>query len=323
MLLMRGLAVSLCLAAMVWLVAAPPAGAESAREVRRLENLAIDRMLEGQVRIMRVADRLRVAGVPFCGRNVGPVLGVYAADRYAFANLFRGNTAMQPFVEAVRARFGLGRFPRILAVLPGSPAARAGLRVGDLVTKIDGRTLRRETQLDGLVRSGVADPLPVTVQREAGLEELVIHAPRGCALPARFSFGADVNAFARRSSDLTGMYIYSGMLRFLSSDDDLAVIMGHELGHLVLRHNGFLRTSRRFEADADYLGLYLAARAGFDVSKADLLWDRFTQMSPYTALDWGVYGHPTSPARALALRQILSEIAGKRRRGEPLVPESR
>ena len=44
---------------------------------------------------------------------------------------------------------------------------------------------------------------------------------------------------------------------------------------------------------------------------------------PYTSIDWGVYSHPTSEKRALALRETLVEIAEKRERGEPLEPELR
>ena len=54
------------------------------------------------------------------------------------------------------------------------------------------------------------------------------------------------------------------MMRFATSDDELAVILGHEFGH------GILQTGSKphFEADADYIGLYMAAQAGYDIETA-------------------------------------------------------
>lgn len=318
---MRGFLKHLMLVCTVSLAVTTSALAKTTAEARRLEDLALSVMLDGQLRVMRVADPIRTAGAPLCGNEVGPVFGAFALDQYSLPHLFGAQVSMAPFVDAVQERFRLGRSLRVVAVLPGSPADHAGLRRGDRVTRIAGKKLRARTLLDALKGGEAGVPLQITVERLSGAKELEIQPSRGCAVPARFMFGADINAYATRHSDLTGMYVFSGMLRFLPSDDDLAVVMGHELAHLILRHNGAMRTSRRFEADADYLGLYLAARAGFDISKAPELWDRFTRMSPYAMIDRGVYSHPTSPARALALQETLAEIADKRARGEPLLPE--
>jgi hypothetical protein len=49
-------------------------------ESERLYSASLDRMLEGQARIMRLADPIRVAGAHSCGQDISPVLGVFAAD---------------------------------------------------------------------------------------------------------------------------------------------------------------------------------------------------------------------------------------------------
>lgn len=306
------------------LLAAGPLAADVEDEERRLAGLALDLMLESQLRIMRVADPIRVAGAPFCGNEVGPVLGAYAADRYSLSDLMGDEAVVEPFIDAAVARLELAKSPRVLAVLPGSPADLDGLRPGDLLQEIAGRKPRKRVLLDALSGKDHAGALRLEVERGEALEEVVVRAPPGCAFASRFLFGDGVNAFAARFGDLTGMYVTAGMLRFAPSDDDLAVVLGHELAHLILKHVTVRRAaSRRYEQEADYVGLYLAARAGFDVSGAPEVWDRMSRLSPYSTIDWGAYTHPTSPTRALALRQTLAEIAGKRERGEPLEPDWR
>ena len=61
------------------IVLLPLAGtADEATEELRLNYLALDVMLEGQARVMRIADRMRIAGADLCGRKIAPVIGVYA-----------------------------------------------------------------------------------------------------------------------------------------------------------------------------------------------------------------------------------------------------
>ena len=74
---MRGvLAISL----VALLLIAPPGGAGEAEEERRLSDLAFNLMLEGQARVMAIADRIRIGGAELCGKKVAPVIGVFAAD---------------------------------------------------------------------------------------------------------------------------------------------------------------------------------------------------------------------------------------------------
>ena len=121
---------------------------------------------------------------------------------------------------------------------------------------------------------------------------------------------------------LTGIYVLGGMLDFLESDDELAVVLGHELAHLILSHTN-VRTTHKNEANADYLGVYLAARAGFEVSNALEYEDRMSRNNPYSTIDWGFYSHPTSPHRSLQLRLTIDEIDRKVEGGLPLLPERR
>jgi Zn-dependent protease with chaperone function len=306
---------SLAVACALLALAAIAGAAARDEEAARLANLSLDRLLEGQARIARVGDPIRVAGAPLCGDEVGPVLGVFTADARTFRDMSPGDRPFEKRLnEVATRRFDLRDRRRILQVAPRSPAERSGLDVGDLVLRVDGREPRRAELLDVLRRSG--ERVEIAIKRGGEEHTFAVVAPLGCAFPSRFWFGSGINAFATRFGELTGTYVISGMLDFLPADDDLAVVLGHELAHLIQGHVG---TFRRSEADADYLGAYLAAAAGFDVSRAPGVWERFASENPYTGIDRGFYSHPPSPERAARLATALAEIEAVRSRGEPLV----
>src|SRR4029077_421545 len=180
--------------------------------------------------------------------------------------------------NAVAKRFPLDARERILVVAPGLPAAKAGLVPGDVVTKISGRDVTKRDRIHTLKLDDPNAPLELTVERDGKELVLPVEVRLGCTYPAQAWFGNDINAFAGHMGKLTGSYMLGGMLEFAPSDDDLAVVLGHELAHLILYSGG----TKRSEADADYLGLYLAARAGFDVSRAPEFWDRMGRANPYS-----------------------------------------
>lgn len=309
---------------MATVLAAGPAGAgDEQAEARRLYSLALERFLEGQARIMHVADPIRIAGAPFCGRNLVPVMGVYAANQYTFEDMIPRELAFEEEFNAVAVeRFQLDKRRTVLLVAPGLPADVAGLRPGDVVTRVDGKRPKRRAQLDSLHNAGRQGVVRLTVERSGEAVEIDVESRPGCAEPGRFWFGTTVNAFATRYGGLTGTYVYAGLLDLFQSDDELAVILGHELAHLILEHTQ-TRTIQRSEADADYLGVYLAARAGFDLASAIDVEERLGRTNPFSTIDWGFYSHPTSPLRSLELRAAIEEIAGKQARGEPLEPEKK
>lgn len=302
------------------LVAVAAAGAADGPEEARLNALALDRMVAGQARVMRVADRIRIAGAPWCGKKVAPVIGVYAPDQFSIRDLYSEHDAIDPFVEAAAERFALERMPRVVATVPGLAAEAAGLLPGDLVTEVDGKASKKRVFLDVLQNRGENGTVELEVDRDGAPVRLRVSATMGCPYPSRFWFGTAINAFATSFGSLTGMYVYSGMLEFLPEDDDLAIIMGHELAHLVLSHTRGLGTREQEEADADYLGLYFAARAGFDVARAGTVWDRMARENPNSSIDTGFYTHPVDAKRSLALDAALEEIEQLRARGEPLEP---
>ena len=75
---------------------------------------------------------------------------------------------------------------------------------------------------------------------------------------------------------------------------------------------------RSFEREADYIGMYVAARGGVDISNAEEVFAEFAKLSPSSTS--GERTHPTTPERQLALKAAREEIEAKRAAGELLIP---
>jgi predicted Zn-dependent protease len=77
--------------------------------------------------------------------------------------------------------------------------------------------------------------------------------------------------------------------------------------------------SVQFEREADYVGAYYAARAGYDVATAAQIWRALSLESPQSIRI--AVTHPITPARFVQMQKVAAEIADKKQRHLPLVPE--
>jgi predicted Zn-dependent protease len=78
--------------------------------------------------------------------------------------------------------------------------------------------------------------------------------------------------------------------------------------------------SVQFEREADYVGGYYAARAGYDLTGTEELWWTLGQQAGPNNLRFAKT-HPLAPVRFLQMRAVAAEIAEKRSKHLPLVPE--
>lgn len=168
-----------------------------------------------------------------------------------------------------------------------------------------------------------------------------------CDYPFHVEDNDEANAFA----DGTRVIVTTGMIRF-TNDDELALLLGHEMAHNTMEHQkkgqanqlagalvgavfgailgvdlsgtgariGGMAYSQEFEAEADYVGVYYAGRAGYDVSGAANLWRRIAARYP-SSIHLAGTTHPSTAKRFIAIEKAAEEVATKRSRGEPLVPE--
>lgn len=284
-------------------------------------------------RVARVGYRLSEANAELCPavRNSAGWL-LHAASQYS--------PELRPWAEA---RFGLdGDLPGLLAVPEGSAADLAGLRRGDLLLGVNGEALTRgvtrraaayegvEANIQKLDLALAAGTIEIAFRRDGNDHTATVTPQRACGYEVQLDPSDELNARA----DGKRLFITTAMAGFTATDDELALVLGHELAHHVLGHRGWHEAETRgrrtqtvpalagtgggSERQADRVGLYLAARAGFDSSIAPAFWRRFG------AFDWRVrypqWGHPSAEARARALEEVQAEISARRASGQPLVP---
>lgn len=318
-------------------------------ERARQREIAFATFMARQDRLRRVADPLLVAARELCGSAVRPLYGFLLHDRPLYARVFG------PEYEGVAARhFGLGEGIQVRYVHPDLAAAAAGLRAGDRVVAINGEPVGGRsavTVMEQILDQDATAPRPLTleVERDGRRLELVVPGVPACAYPVQLVNHDAVNAFA----DGRRVGITTGMVRFAETDEELALVVAHEvahnaLGHLTKRFGnvmlgtlvdlalsvlggvntqgtfgrlGELAYSQAFEAEADYAGLYIVARAGYDIRQAPNFWRRMAVEHPGSIRENFMATHPSTPERFLAIEQAVREIEAKRRQGLPLLPD--
>mgnify|MGYP000005810173 CR=1 FL=1 len=285
-------------------------------------------------RVNAVGYRLAVANTQLCP-DTGPVTGLLLHAETQYSDYLR---------QAARERWGLdGDLPGLAAVAPDSPAARAGLRVGDLLISVNGVPFAKgepgapaafeglAANIDRLDKALPAGDVRLVVRR-AGLERTVTLTPvEACAYVFQVDPSTEMNARA----DGHRVYIASAMVAFLEADDDLAVILGHEMAHNVLEHREFF-DERGFarsilgnygnapwelvaaEREADRVGLYLMARAGYDPSRAPLLWTALVERTP--GFRYAQWAPPSARSRARAQQATVDDIREQQSSGNIPAP---
>jgi regulator of sigma E protease len=77
------------------------------------------------------------------------------------------------FVSALGLKIDLGP-PRVNEVLPGRPAAAAGLRAGDAIVAIDGQTVRSPSEVAAITNAHPGERLAFTVLRDGAAQDIVV-----------------------------------------------------------------------------------------------------------------------------------------------------
>lgn len=224
--------------------------------------------------------------------------------------------------------------PIILVVPPYTPAENAGLREGDQLLAINSKSLsyrpaaagygHMSRQLDEIDR-GLMNPEPhVKIIRGDQIIDLPLNPEAQCAVTVQVEASEAANARA----DGKVISLDWGLVTYAETESELAILIGHELAHVISYNDDYSAWDRAVEATprglfrrehaADRLGLYLAARAGYDVSGAADFWRRFGRDN--LRARWTQWGHPSANSRADALEAVIADIAAKQRAGQELLP---
>jgi hypothetical protein len=281
-------------------------------------------------RVGAVVYRLALSGRGLC-RDSFPLTGM----------LFHHLAEYEPADRLLMIeRYRLDRGPGVLTVLAGSPAAQAGLVAGDVLLAVDGRPFpspveiaderRRKTWrpmleasealLEAALRAG---PARLRILRAGRELDLRLDSVPGCVGRVRLARSTQMNAFSLRGY----VVMTTAMLGYVRGDDELAVVLGHELSHSILGHEGVRDEEGlleglgikpnavwRREAEADRLGLRLMDAAGYDLGAAIPFWHRY--LGKYDWFPQIFRSHPSRGAREKIARREIEAI----RRGEAMTP---
>jgi len=300
-------------------------------------------------RVDTIAFRIRVANRAFCRDRVAGQIGVFAATPESLPRRFRSFAS-----EAMNLTWAR---PAIISLVEGSPAAQAGIRDHDEIVAFNGELIPvtgTAKWMDKWLKGNGEKPVKVNLRRNGEDMTISVTPVIGCSIPIQYVTTDEVNAY----TDGEKIVINSGIAALAKTDAQLATVIGHELGHVWLGHrskkeaNGLLGAvagaavdggfllgsvstggvftrelekvglraySVAFEREADYVGAYFAARAGYDLAGAEELWFAMGQTHP-DALRFA-RTHPTSPVRFLQMKKVAEEIAEKQRNHLPLVPD--
>ncbi len=314
------------------------------QEAQRQRELAFSLYIRREERLWNVALPLLRAASRFCEDNRGYSYGFVIHDANSYGEEYR---------QIARRYFSIyddGIYIRY--VHPEMAAGRMGLEGGDRILSVNGIPTEGMTrkELGSLIKSSTKR-LSLTVRRDGDVEEFELVPDAVCGYNVRLVVHDAVNAFA----DGQNVTITTGMMRFTESDRELALVVGHEIAHNALGHIrktqgnilvgtlfdiliesttgvsteglfgrlGSQMFSQEFEAEADYMGLYIVAGAGYEIKEAHYFWRRMAVEHPGSIKTNFSATHPSTPQRFVALENTVKEIEEKRKAGLPLVPEKR
>ncbi|WP_170065943.1 M48 family metalloprotease [Novosphingobium guangzhouense] len=254
-------------------------------------------------RLTTIGFRLNHAAVEQCPRTSAAIgltldhIGAYPqGDRPAVAQLL-----------------GMDDAPQVAGVATGGPADVAGVKVGDDLISIDGRKV---SDIVAAMPKGalVSDELeqrlaqlpataPIRLGLRRGGDDIAVAVQPLQACAARYVIKTDggIDAF----SDAENVAISSKLIAFTANDDELALIAGHELGHIAHQDGdaGSITQRRAMEDRADITGLHFAACAGFDPEAGLQFWLRRERQD---MLRW--FRDPTHRSRTERVKLMREEI---------------
>lgn len=162
---------------------------------------------------------------------------------------------------------------------------------------------------------------------------------------------SEANAFALPGGKVA---VYSSLFQLFDNDAELATVVGHEVAHALARHSmerssqsvlqacggvlvelalgqdwtpayqttsnllALLPYSRTQELEADYLGLLLMARAGYDPRAALTFWEKFRKLNQVGVVGEFLSTHPDGEKRLEQLREALAEAQTEYRKSKQL-----
>lgn len=319
-----------------------------ARETALQQELVFERSIADDAKTYGVAFPLLGANAEFCGQYVRPAIGVSVWNRHSVGRAYQA---------AAQNLYGLDDRLAVRTVGRASPALKAGLQSGDIIQSVNGQSFTganagRDFE-QAMLQKGT-QPSTFVVERNGQVRNITVTPVTICNFPVRVDHDSTaINAYA----DGKQIIITRGMLRFVENENELALVLAHELAHNALTHvdklqqnamtgslGGLLidglfaaggvstngqfaqiggnigarQNSVAFEQEADYVGMYFMERAGYSAAKVAQFWRRMAAENEASVTARTT--HPSSPERFLSIEGTYAEIQKKKAQGQPLVP---
>jgi beta-barrel assembly-enhancing protease len=303
----------------------------------------LDAVVAMQDRLYRVGAPLLVNNTELCKGNARNLLGFTAKNKYSYS---------AEFVDAAHQALGLNDHLQIMDVVDGGGAAKAGLRRGDILVAAEDKPLPQgpeaESKAAGTLAPLVMGKSQVKLSIVRANANMAVNVPltHACAFGIQLGRADFVNAYA----DGHRVMITRGMLNFVRGDEELAYVLAKEMAHNAFAHaqkqrmnatvGGIIDNLARMHPDlstmsgasgvkpmppeldnaADALALYMAARAGYDVTGAPAFWQRLAAQYPSTVANGYNAIHAPIAARMPTIDKTVAEIKRKQAGGKPLLP---
>ncbi len=226
----------------------------------------------------------------------------------------------------------------VIGVIDNGIADLAGIKAGDIIRAINDKEIKESHH----IAFNAGEPSTIIVERSDMRTPINVKPEERPYVCIRLKQAANINAYA----NLSGIQFSSGIVHFVENDDELAVIMGHELAHITAKHIAknigmaalygtlgsltgpfapftiralYAPYSRGNERESDYLGLIYAHNAGYDIEKGTALWKRFALELPKSRSKSFLNCHPASPERILRVKKVVELIRSDEGRIEDLI----
>ena len=323
---------------------------EIAHEKARLKRSYLKDRFDEEERVLNIGYPILKAGLEFCEEGVWTTgLRVWNINSFDFSR----------YRDFAEDEFSLDRGLKVKYVIKGFPADKAGVKKDAHILAVDGKDLKKGSgalrsytkAMDKNEKASVR----YLIEQNGIVREYDVPKVAVCKSP--IVYHADdgaVNAYA----DGKAIHFTRGIVNFIDNDDELANVMGHELAHNIMHHidkgkinraigrgagymldvfttvvtgyesdtfesyglfGGHMVHSPLFEIEADYVGYYITARAGYDIDQGYKFFERLASLYGASSIDYTTT-HPADAERIVISKKIIAEIKEKQAKDHVLIP---
>jgi membrane-associated protease RseP (regulator of RpoE activity) len=315
-------------------------------ERAKQEEITLFTYLEREQRLYKVGLPLLKGALNYYNKKPGISFGLIVHNK---------NSYKKEQIEIIRKKYVVEDIPTILYLHPDFGAYKAGLKINDKIIEVDGKKIKDIDSFLKVINSidEKRESVEFVVEREGEILKFNVPVTEICPFSFKLIFDPEIRDTINAFTDGKTIFVTPGLLRFLQSDNELALVLSHEIAHAVLEHVqktmgnriigsifdiaitiatgintqgifgqlGGLVYSKEFEKEADYLGTYILAVSGYDITDVANLWRKMAAEYPGSTKDVFLASHPSSPERYVLIENTVKEIKEKIEKGLPLKVE--